>query len=110
MLIRRLNVPRYLVSWKANPSAWPTDPKQVLAVLEGAMAGGDALLKGGGVKELGWLTAEEGYAIFEAPAKENVLGMVQPFFPYYVQDIREIVPWEKGKQAMLDSARQAAAR
>ena len=35
---------RYMVSWKANPSAWPTDPKQALTVIEGAIAGGDQLI------------------------------------------------------------------
>ena len=101
---------RYLVLWKANASVWPVDPKQALAVLEGAAAGGDQLLASGGLKELGWLTAEEGYGIFEADSKESVLAMVEPFFPYYSQDIREIVSWEAGKQAILGSARQAASR
>ena len=101
---------RYMVLWKANPSAWPSDPKQVLAVLEGSTAGGDHLLAGGALKELGWFTPQEGYAIFEADSKEGVLAMVQPFFPYYDEDIREIVPWEKGKEAILGSARQSASR
>ena len=101
---------RYLVLWSANPTVWPTDPKQALAVLQGAAAGGDHLLQAGGAREIGWLTAESGYAIFEADSKDKVLGMVQPFFPFYQQDIREIVPWEQGKQALLASARQAASR
>jgi len=103
-------MPRYMVQWSANPSAWPTDPKQALAVLEGAIAGGDQLLTAGAIKELGWFSAQDGYAIFEADSKEIVLGMVLPFFPYYGQDVREIVPWERAKQAILDSARQAASR
>ena len=101
-------MPRYMVLWSANPSAWPGDPKQALAVLEAATGGGDQLLAAGGLKELGWFTAQDGYAIFEADSKEAVLGMVQPFFPYYAQDVREIVPWESGKRAILDSARRAA--
>ena len=101
---------RYLVLWSANPAVWPTDPKQALAVLEGATAGGDHLLSSGGVKELGWLTAQSGYAIFEADSKDKVLGMVQPFYPFYEQEIGEIVSWEQGKQALLASARQAASR
>ena len=100
----------YMVLWKANAPAWPTYPKGVLAMWEGATAGGDHLLSGGAAKELGWFTAEEGYAIFEAGSKEDVLGMVQPFFPYFSQDIREIVPWDKGKQAILGSAAQVAFR
>ncbi len=105
-----LIMPRYMVLYRANPSVWPTDPKVALAVLEGALAGGDELLKTGAAKEIGWFTPQEGYAIFEADSKETVLGMVQPFFPYYSQDIHEIVPWDKAKGAMLDSARQAASR
>ena len=98
---------RYLVLWKANPAAWPTDPKESLAVLEGATAGGDALLLSGAIKELGWLTPQEGYALFEADSKEAVLGMINGFFPHYIQDVREVVPWESGKNALLASARQA---
>ena len=101
---------RYLVLWSANPAAWPTDPKQSLAVLEGAAAGGDHLLRSGGAKEIGWLTAQSGYAIFDADSKDKVLGMVQPFYPFYQQEILEVVSWEEGKQALLASARQAASR
>jgi hypothetical protein len=101
---------RYMVSWRANPSAWPTDPKEVLGALEAATGGGDQLLGGGAATEIGWFTPQEGYAIFEADSKERVLGMVQGFFPYFTQDVREIVPWEAGKNAILDSARQAASR
>ena len=103
-------MPRYMVLYRANPSVWPTDPKQALAVLEGAIAGGDQLLKTGALKEAGWFTSQEGYGIFEADTKEKVLGMVQPFFPYYSQDIHEIVSWDKAKAALLGSARQAASR
>ena len=99
---------RYMVSWRANPSVWPTDPKEVVGVLEAATGGADQLLAGGALKELGWFTPHEGFAIFEADSKESVLGMVQGFFPYYTPDFQEIVPWEAGKKAILDSARQAA--
>ena len=101
---------RYLILYRANPEAWPTDPKQALAVWEGVIAGGDQLLATDVVKEIGWFTAQAGYAIFEAESKETVLGMVQPFFPYYSQDIHEIVPWDTAKAALLAGARAAAAR
>ena len=101
---------RYMVSWKANPSAWSTDPKEALVALEGVTGGGDGLLALGAISELGWFTAQEGYAIFEADSKDKVLGLVQGFFPYYTQEVREIVPWEAGKNAILESARQATSR
>ena len=101
------DMPRYLVLYRANPASWPTDPKQVLAQLERVVAGTNYLFKEGALKEVGWFTPQEGYAIFEAGSKEKVLELVQPFFPYYSQDIREIVSWEKGAQAILAGARAA---
>jgi hypothetical protein len=100
----------YLVLWHANSASWPTDPKQVLQALEAATAGGDMLLKSGGAKALGWLSAESGYAIFEADSKAAAIGMVQPFFPMFSQEVLEIVPWDAGKDAILTSARAMASR
>jgi len=101
---------RYMVLWKANASAWPTEPKQVLDAVQGSTGGGDQLLATGALHDIGWFTPHEGYAIFEAESKAAVLGMIHGFFPYYTPDVREIVAWEDGKNAILDSARQAAAR
>jgi len=84
--------------------------QQALAVVEAAASGGDHLLRSGGITELGWLTAQDGYAIFEASSKDQVHGMVHSFYPFYKQEIHEIVPWEQGKQAILASARQMASR
>ena len=77
---------------------------------EGAIGGGDQLIKAGAAKELNWFTPQEGYDIFEADSMASVLGMVQGFFPYYSQDVREVVSWDSAKKAILASARQAAAR
>ena len=101
---------KYLVTWQANPAVWPVDPKQALAVLEGAIGGGDMLLKSGSIKEMGWLTGQQGFAIFEADSKAAVLGLTEPFFPFYLQEVREIVPWADANEAILASARQAASR
>ncbi len=103
-------MPRYMVLYRANPSNWPTDPKQVLAILEGAFAGADYLFKVGALKEAGWFTPQEGYGIFETESKAKLLELLQPFFPYYSQDIHEIVSWEDGKKAILAGAIAAASR
>ena len=109
-LSKEVLVARYLILYRANPAAWPTDPKQALAVLEGAIAGGDQLIKMGAAKEVGWITPQDGYALFEADSLDQLLGMIQPFFPYFTQEIHEVVSWDKGKDAILNSARQAASR
>ena len=103
-------MPRYMVLYKANPSVWPTEPKHALAVWEGVVAGGDHLLTTGALKEVGWFTDQEGFGIFEAESKDQVLGMIQPFGPFYSPVIHEIVPWDKAKAALLESARRAASR
>ncbi len=102
-------MPKYMVLFKANPSAWPSDPKRILSIWEASIGGGDQLLKMGSLKEVGWFSPHEGYAIFETDSKEKLLGMVSPFFPYFSQEIHEITPWEKGKEALLSSARRVAA-
>jgi hypothetical protein len=99
---------RYMVLWKANPEKWPADLKQALNVWEGATGGADQLLKSGIAKEIGFFSEVEGYAIFEADSREKVMGAVAPFHPLFIQEIHEMVPWEKGKAAVLAGIRQAA--
>lgn len=99
---------RYLVLWSANPAVWPTDPKQAVAVLEAADGGVKQLQKSGALADIGWLTAQDGFAIFEAGSKEQVLGMVHGFYPWYKQTVQEIVPFEHGVEAIMATARQLA--
>ncbi len=101
-------MPKYMVLYHANPSAWPSDPKQLLTIWEGVAAGADNHLKTGVLKEVGWFTNVDGYGIFEAESKDKVVEMVTPFFPLFSQEIHEIVPYEKGKEAILAGARKAA--
>jgi len=101
-------MPKYMILFKANPSSWPNDPKQVLTVIQGVLAGADQLFKMGALKEVGWFSPQDGYAVFEAESKDKVMGMVAGFFPLYSQEIREVVSWEKGKEALLSAARMAA--
>src|SRR5436309_912981 len=101
-------MPKYMVLYRAEPSKWPDNPNQLLSLWEGVTAGGDQMLKSGAAKEIGWFTNTYGYAIIEAESKEKVLGIVNAFFPYYTQEIHEIVSWEKGKEALVSSARMVA--
>src|SRR5262245_53233816 len=99
---------RYLVTWKANASSWPKEPKGALAILEMAAAGGDQLRQAGLIKDIGWFSAQEGFGIFEADSKSTVVGATSPYFPLYDQEVREIAEWEPTNKAMLDALRQAA--
>ncbi len=99
---------RYMILFRANLFAWPTDPKGLLALTEKVAAGGDYQLKTGQLKEIGWFSNTEGYAIAEG-SMEKAIELAYSYNPYYSQEIREMVPWEKGKEALLASARAAAA-
>ena len=99
---------RYMILFRANPSVFPTDPKQMLATAEATFEGADHLLETGVLEEVGWFTSAEGYAIQEADSKDKVIELISAFFPYFSQEVHEIVPHDKAKEAILASARRAA--
>ena len=74
-------MPRYIVHFNTNPSAWPSDPAQVLATWEAVMAGGSQLLEQGLFDEIGWVGNLEGYGLVEAESKASVIGLVNDSFP-----------------------------
>jgi hypothetical protein len=94
-------MPKYMILFKSNTSAWLSDPKQVLAIWEGTIAGSDRRFKEGQLKEVGWFTNTEGYAIVESDSKDKVLEVVNHFFPFFSQEIHEIVPWEGPRRHFL---------
>ncbi len=99
---------KYIIRFQTNPEAWPADPAEVLALWEGVVAGGNALLEGGTVAEINWTSGLAGYAIMEAASKAAVLGVTTPFFPLFNQEIDEAVPWEEATSAILGGAKAAA--
>jgi hypothetical protein len=50
------------------------------------------LLESGAAEEIGWLSAESGFAIFEADSKAAVLGLVAPFFRLYSLVVHVVAP------------------
>ena len=98
----------YMINWKANPAVWPSDPSDVLAVWEGALAGGSRMLASGAFKEIRWTSNSSGYAVAECDSKAEALAICTPFFPYFSQTVDETVPWEAARDAVLSAARQAA--
>ena len=98
---------KYIVLFKAENSLFPTDPKQLLKLWEGILGGAEQLFKFG-MKDLGWFSPREGYAIVEAESKAKLLELVSAFVPLYSQEIQEIAPFAEAKEALLASARRSA--
>ncbi len=78
----------------------------VMKVIEPAIEGGGTAAERG----RGWFGNIEGYAIFESDSMDKVIGMINAFFPFYSQEVHEIIPWEKAKEVILASERMNASR
>lgn len=101
-------MPKYIVHYKVNPSGWPGDPSEVLALWEGALAGANQMLEQGLFEDINWVSNLEGYAVAEADSKAAVMRMVAAFFPLFTQDVMELTPHAEASEAILAGAKMAA--
>ena len=101
---------KYIIRFKTNPAAWPTDPAEVLKAWEGVVSSSTALLENGTLAEANWTSGLAGYAIMEASSKDAVLKVTTPFFPLFNPEIDEAVPWAEATAAILGAAKAAAGR
>jgi len=101
-------MPKYIVHYKVNPSGWPSDPSEVLAMWEGALAGAKQMQEQGLFEEINWVSNLEGYAVTEADSKAAVIGRVAAFFPLFTQDVMELTPHAEASEAILAGAKMAA--
>lgn len=100
-------MPKYIVHYKVNPSGWPSDPSEVLAMWEGALAGANQMLEQGLFEQINWVSNLEGYALTEADSKAVVIRMVAGFFPLFTQDVMELTPHAEASEAILAGAKMA---
>jgi hypothetical protein len=101
-------MPKYIVHYEVNPSGWPSDPSEVLAMWEGALAGANQMLEQGLFEDISWVSNLEGYAVAEADSKAAVMRMVAAFFPLFTQDVMELTPHAEASAAILAGAKMAA--
>ena len=101
-------MPKYLVHFQVNPSAWPSDPAEVAAIWEVAMAGGNHLLDQGLFEQIGWVNGLEGYGLLEADSKAGAMELVTGFYPLFSQDIMEFTPHLEAGKAIVAGAKMAA--
>ena len=89
---------RWFAIWRLNLNAPPTDPSKALEILEMFWAGMDQQIKKGDLEEWGaFPDATVGYAIFKGePA--DVHRNSAAFYPYFVNEVHEIISYEKVKE------------
>ena len=98
-------MPTYLCRFKANPSAWPVDRKGQVEVWSSIIKDAHNLTEGEGpVKFIGWANNTEGYGLHEATSKAEAIRLCAKFWPYFYNEILELVPTPEAGDAILKGA------
>ena len=97
---------RFLTLWRQNPVApQPEDFMGELELIEGMFAVMDDLMKKGEIEEFGFFPdANSGYVISKGESAD-VFRRANMFQPYIRSKVREIIPYEKGKEIELAVAK-----
>jgi hypothetical protein len=94
---------KFLSIWRYNLNApWPTDPTESEKINEMLLAATDNLLKTGELLEFGFFPdGMGGYAISTGDSKD-MLRRAWTFTPLILSEVREMVPYETGKEVMRE--------
>jgi hypothetical protein len=97
---------KFLVLWKRNMLApWPTDRREIAENMEAMFAAIERYIEAGIVRQHGFFTdGDSGSFIFEGTSAE-VLKLTSFYSPLIEYDVREIIPYEMGKNIVLESLR-----
>jgi hypothetical protein len=101
---------KFLVLWSRNMLApWPADRREVAENIEAMFEAIERYMDAGVVKENGFfIDADSGYFIFEGTS-EDVFKITSAFGPFIRFDVKEMIPYELGKDTILESLRMKAA-
>jgi hypothetical protein len=91
---------KYLTLWHLNPNAVPLDPAEHVKLNEMLYAMMDNMLKTGEITEFGFfLEVSAGYTMSEGGSADTFRKGTQ-FFPFVTVEVREIIPYETGKEIL----------
>lgn len=87
---------------------WPADRREILENVEAMFEAIERYMDAGMVKENGFfIDADSGYFIFEGTS-EDVFKITSMFGPFTKYDVKEMIPYEMGKDRILESLRMKA--
>ena len=95
---------KFQIVWRRNVQApWPADRTKIAENLDEMFDAIERYMDAGMIKENGFFVdAHSGSFIFEGTSAD-VLKITSFFSPVIAFDIKEIIPYEKGKNVMLES-------
>ena len=100
---------KFLVMWRRNMLApWPADRREIVESIEAMFEAMERYVHAGMVTDNGFfIDADSGFFIFEGTF-EDVFKMTGMFGPFMHYDVKEIIPYEMGKDTILESLRMKA--
>ena len=101
-------MPEYMIRYWINPSKQPDDPKARYEATKAAMKGADELMKAGIFKQQWGTGVGAGVAIAQFPSTEEAFKLGTSFWPMMSIEIKELIPWEKVKEIVLSTQKEAA--
>lgn len=100
-------MPHYINHFICNPAAWPTDQEDAKALWEAMVGDANELVDDDSpVRFTGWISDTEGYVLLEADNKAEVIRLCARFWPYFHNDIMEIVPMAEAGAAILAGVKE----
>ena len=102
---RRAVLAHFINHFTCDAAAWPKDREGEIGVWKKMVGDADQLVdKDSPVIFTGWISNTEGYVLLEADTKAEVIGVCARFWPYFHNDIMEIVPTAEAGPAILAGA------
>ena len=100
-------MPMYVNHFTCNSDAWPVDREGQIAAWTDFVGDADELVEGeSAVKFTGWISNTEGYVLLEAGSKAEIIEICARFWPYFHNDIMEIVPTHEAGAAILAGVKE----
>ena len=92
---------RMISFWRLNLAVpFPMDPVKLLEMQEQYWALMDGMIKKGEIEEFGFFPdANTGYVISKGETA-NLFRNASMFLPFVINDVHEIIPYEKGKEVI----------
>ena len=100
---------KFLVLWSRNMLApWPADRREIAENIEAMFEATERYMDAGMVTENGFfIDGNSGYFIFEGTS-EDIFKITSFFGPYIQYNVKEMIPYEMGKDRILESLRMKA--